>query len=78
MEPVVPPTPFARNIRALRKNRGLSQEGLAAELGVTFATVSRWERGKGQTSLESLAMIAKYFGVTAAHLLTDELEEVAS
>lgn len=33
------------NIRHLRKNAGLSQEGLAAELSVVRQTVSKWERG---------------------------------
>jgi len=30
----------------LRRQRGLTQEALAAELGVSFATVNRWERGR--------------------------------
>jgi transcriptional regulator with XRE-family HTH domain len=35
-------------LRELRARLGLSQEGLAAALGVSFPTVSRWERGKSK------------------------------
>lgn len=34
----------------LRKRVGLSQEKFAAKLGVTFSTVSRWERQKAMPS----------------------------
>jgi putative transcriptional regulator len=37
---------FARSVKYVRKQLGLSQEGLAHELGVSFATVNRWENGK--------------------------------
>jgi len=33
-------------VRAIRKSRGLTQEQLARELGVTFSTVNGWENGK--------------------------------
>ncbi len=33
-------------IRKVRIQLGLSQEELARELGVSFATVNRWENGK--------------------------------
>lgn len=33
-------------VRQLRKSLGMTQEGFAHMIGVTFATVNRWERGK--------------------------------
>ena len=36
----------ARLVKALRAARGLTQEQLAHELGVTFGTVNGWENGK--------------------------------
>jgi len=35
----------ASEILAIRKKMGLSQEDFAAKIGVSFMTVSRWERG---------------------------------
>jgi DNA-binding transcriptional regulator YiaG len=40
-----PPPDAARVIRAWRHRVGLTQEGLAQALSVTFSTVSRWENG---------------------------------
>lgn len=41
-------------IRELRRRLGLSQEKLAAKLGISFQTVNRWEKGHAKPS--SLAM----------------------
>jgi putative transcriptional regulator len=40
-----PPSHAGRVIRAWRRRIGLTQEGLAQALSVTFSTVSRWENG---------------------------------
>jgi transcriptional regulator with XRE-family HTH domain len=40
-----PPAHAARLIRNWRQRVGLTQEGLAQALSVTFSTVSRWENG---------------------------------
>ena len=37
---------FAELLRKVRGQLGISQEDLARELGVSFATVNRWENGK--------------------------------
>lgn len=37
-------------IRALRTSLGWTQERLARELGVSWTTVNRWERGKTEPS----------------------------
>lgn len=37
------------NIKAIRKQRGLSQEELAIRLHVVRQTVSKWEKGVSQT-----------------------------
>ena len=36
---------FPQLVKALRLARGLTQEALAREVGVTFATVNTWENG---------------------------------
>ena len=45
--PAEPPVAWLRRLRA---DRGLSQEQLARLLGVSFATVNRWETGRTQMS----------------------------
>lgn len=42
----MPTTWTAPAIRRLRKSLGLTQERMAARLGVAFATVNRWEKGR--------------------------------
>ena len=37
-------------VKEIRKQLGLSQEDLAREIGVSFATVNRWENGKVKPS----------------------------
>lgn len=52
------------NIQAFRKERGLSQEALAKELGVTRQTVISLEKEKYAASLELAFKIAKFFNKT--------------
>ena len=58
-----------------RKRAGLSQEALAAKVGVSRQAVSKWELGDTVPELEKLVALAKAFGVTTDELLG--LEEPA-
>jgi predicted ATPase/DNA-binding CsgD family transcriptional regulator/DNA-binding XRE family transcriptional regulator len=49
----------AARLRFLRGRLGLSQEQLARRLGVSFATVNRWESGRTQLSPRALRAIAE-------------------
>ncbi|MBW2077106.1 MAG: transcriptional regulator [Deltaproteobacteria bacterium] len=40
------PETFPELVREVRRQLGISQEELAHELGVSFATINRWENGK--------------------------------
>lgn len=51
-------------IQELRKEHRLSQEELAAAVGVTRQTITSLERGKYTASLVLAYKIAKYFGLT--------------
>jgi putative transcriptional regulator len=45
------PEPWSGNeVLYLRKMRGLTTEGLARKLGVSYVTVSRWENGHNSPS----------------------------
>jgi predicted ATPase/DNA-binding NarL/FixJ family response regulator/DNA-binding XRE family transcriptional regulator len=49
----------AARLRFLRGSLGLSQEQLARRLGVSFATVNRWESGRTQLSARALTAVAE-------------------
>ena len=56
-------------ILELRKQKGIKQEELAAELGVTAAAVSKWENGYTLPDILMLCALADFFGVTTDELL---------
>lgn len=56
-------------IKQLRKKRGLIQEVLAAELGVTQQMLSKYERDITLIKVDILKKIAVYFNVTTDYLL---------
>lgn len=51
---------FSKEIKTLRQECLLSQEAFAKELGVSFATVNRWETGKTQPTYKALRTIREY------------------
>jgi predicted ATPase/DNA-binding CsgD family transcriptional regulator/DNA-binding XRE family transcriptional regulator len=51
--------PLVARLRLLRTRLGLSQEQLARRLGVSFATVNRWESGRSRPSARARLAIAE-------------------
>lgn len=49
-EPTSLPADYAAQIRSLRERRGLTQTQLAEAIGVSFASINRWERGHARPS----------------------------
>lgn len=60
---------FGENIKKLRKEKELTQEALAEFLGVSFQTISKWERGETYPDITMLPVIASFFNVTIDDLL---------
>ena len=60
---------IGKQIYELRKQKGIKQEELAAELGVTAAAVSKWEKGYTLPDILMLCALADYFMVTTDELL---------
>ena len=56
-------------IFTLRKEKNITQEHLAAELGVTAAAVSKWEKGYTLPDILMLCALADFFEVTTDELL---------
>ncbi|HEP5273814.1 helix-turn-helix transcriptional regulator [Streptococcus sp. 517s] len=63
-------------IRDLRKKARLSQQALADQIGVFRNTISNWETGYSQISLENAKNVAEYFGVTIDYLLGSESDQM--
>ena len=57
-----------QNIRFQRQKRGLSQEALAARLGLTFQQIQKYEKGTNRTSASRLVQIASVLGIGIAAL----------
>ena len=56
-------------ILTLRKQKNITQEALAAELGITAAAVSKWEKGYTLPDILMLCALADFFEVSTDELL---------
>ena len=71
---------IGRTIARERRGRGVTQEELAAHLGVSKAAVSKWELGQSLPDVSLLPRIAAYFSLTLDELFDwrDELTQEES
>ena len=51
---------FSERIKTIRQQSFLSQEAFAKELGVSFATVNRWESGKTKPTYKTMKLLNDY------------------
>lgn len=56
------------NIKSMRKARKMTQDDLAAAVGVTKRVVSSWERNESEITLEDACAIADVFNCTLDEL----------
>ena len=59
-------------LKELRKEKGITQEQLAEELGVTGRTVSRWETGNNMPDISLLVDIADFYQVSIPEIIAGE------
>ena len=60
---------FSRIITLLRKERKISQKKAAADLGISQALLSHYEKGIRECGLEFLVRISEYYSVSCDYLL---------
>ncbi|MFI3325689.1 MAG: helix-turn-helix transcriptional regulator [Clostridia bacterium] len=60
---------FAHNITALRKDKGLSQKQVAADLKISQALLSHYEKGIRECGLDFVVKMSNYFDVSCDYLL---------
>lgn len=60
---------IGKQIQLLRKQKSVTQEMLASEMGVSVAAVSKWETGNSMPDIIMLCTLADYFKVSTDELL---------
>ena len=63
---------IANRLVKLRKEKGLSQEQLAEELGISRQAVSKWERAESSPDTDNLICLAKLYNMSLDDLLMTE------
>lgn len=51
---------FSEDIKRIRRKVFMTQEDFAKAVGVSFATVNRWETGKAKPNLKTMKLIDDY------------------
>ncbi len=71
---------IGKNLQTLRKQKKLTQEALAAKVGVARQTVAKWESGESVPDLEIAGLLAAALDVALDDLVnapTEELDETS-
>ena len=64
-------------LKELRMKKGLSQEKLAEQLGVSRQSVSKWEQGYAVPSSDNVLELSKLYGISADDILNCEVPQAA-
>lgn len=65
---------FGERLKQLRKEKSMTQVGLAKELGVSNGTVAMWETGKRKPQFETLAKLCELFDTDSSYLMGNSEE----
>ena len=60
---------IGQNLKNFRKARNLTQEEVAKHLGISFQSISKWERNDGFPDITMLPVLAHYYGVSVDELI---------
>ncbi len=66
---------MGERIAILRKKKGLSQEELAAVIGVSRQSISKWESSQSVPDLDKIIQLCTYFDVSSDHLILGKESE---
>lgn len=59
---------LANTLKQLRKERGLSQEELAIETGLSFHSINSYESGRRTPNSKAMVALERYFNVSGEYL----------
>lgn len=66
---------FQEKLQAIRKERGLSQEGLAEGIGISRQAVAKWEAGQSYPDIENLIALSDLFKISIDKLVRTNEDE---
>ncbi|MEL6843457.1 MAG: helix-turn-helix transcriptional regulator, partial [Bacteroidota bacterium] len=69
---------IARNLRYLRKNKKLSQEGLAKMVEMNRGNIASYEKGTAEPNVAKLIRKSQFFAVRLGDFIQKDLEELAN
>ncbi len=69
---------IANRLVQLRKQNNLSQEELAAKIGISRQAVSKWERAEASPDTDNLILLSKLYNISLDNLLKTEDEAAAA
>lgn len=69
---------IGRRIATYRKEKGLTQMGLANELGVSYQAVSNWERGESMPDIAKLEDLSRELGASIDAILGNDKKSKAA
>jgi transcriptional regulator with XRE-family HTH domain len=69
---------IGETIKTLRKERGITQESLAAHLGISTQSISKWETAISSPDISQLGPLAQFFHVSVDYLLGINPSELES
>ena len=70
---------FAKNLNYYLNSNGKTRKDLCKALGVSYSAVTAWANGKKYPRMDKVDEMAKYFGISRAHLTEENfLEEKLS
>ena len=66
------PIAFGEKLKYIRKEKNLTQEDVAAKIGVSGQTVSKWEKGECLPDVYNLKLLGRLYRVSVDSLLGTE------
>ena len=69
---------IGRRIAGYRKEKGMTQMGLANELGVSYQAVSNWERGESMPDIAKLEDLSRELSVSIDEILGNDKKSKAA
>lgn len=66
---------IGERIKSARRNSGLTQKGLAAQVGVPYQTIQYWENGRRNPKIDNLQKVADALDVDVNWLLRGSVEQ---